>query len=153
MNRRLLRLRNGTLHSRMSPRHGASERGQGLIEYALIMILASLVATVALVVLGPSVKNVYCSVIEVFDPLGGAECMVVFEVTILNAKYDPDKQELNLMAKAPKDCEEDLVIQGFGTMERAGSSWVFKKIMLPGSLPSEITIGNDACGWATESIE
>jgi hypothetical protein len=117
------------------------------------MILASLVATVTLVVLGPAVKNVFCSVIEVFDPWASAECMVVFEVTILNTKYDPDTQELKLLAKAPKDCEEDLVIQGYGTMERAGSSWVFKKIMVPGSQPSEVTIGNDACGWATESVD
>jgi hypothetical protein len=153
MNRRLLRPRNGILHSQVLPRPGASEQGQGLIEYALIMILASLVATVSLVVMGPSVKNVYCSVIEVFDPLASAECMVVFEVTILNTKYDPDKGELNLMAKAPKDCEEDLIVQGYGTMERAGSSWVFKKTMSVGSLPSEVTIGNDACGWATEPID
>jgi Flp pilus assembly pilin Flp len=153
MNRRLLKPRNGILHSQVLPRPGASERGQGLIEYALIMILASLVATVTLVLLGPAVKNVYCSIIEVFDPWAIGECIEVFEVTILNTQYNPDTQELRLMAKAPKDCEEDLIIQGYGTMERVGSSYVFKKTMLLGSQPSEVTIGDDACGWATEPID
>jgi pilus assembly protein Flp/PilA len=38
------------------------KRGQGLVEYALILALVAVVVIVVLSVLGPSVQNVYCDV-------------------------------------------------------------------------------------------
>ena len=42
----------------------AHEHGQGLLEYALILVLAVLVITAALVLLGPTVSNAYRSVVS-----------------------------------------------------------------------------------------
>ena len=41
-----------------------SERGQGLVEYALILIFVFFVVLVVLVLLGPGIGNMYSTVIE-----------------------------------------------------------------------------------------
>jgi pilus assembly protein Flp/PilA len=38
------------------------ERGQGLVEYALILVLIALVVIVALAILGPRVANVFSQI-------------------------------------------------------------------------------------------
>jgi len=43
--------------------HKTSEVGQGLIEYALIMVLVALASIVMLSVFGPQLKTKYCEVI------------------------------------------------------------------------------------------
>jgi pilus assembly protein Flp/PilA len=40
-----------------------SEEGQGLVEYALILVLVAVVVIVVLVVLGPTVGNLFSNVI------------------------------------------------------------------------------------------
>lgn len=42
------------------------ERGQGLVEYALIIMLVALVVILALIVLGPSIGNMYSQVVDMF---------------------------------------------------------------------------------------
>lgn len=51
----------------------ASTRGQGLVEYALILVLVAIVVIVILALLGPAVGNVYSNVVThlVQDPQGG----------------------------------------------------------------------------------
>jgi pilus assembly protein Flp/PilA len=41
------------------------EKGQGLIEYALILLLVALVVILTLVILGPAIGNSYSHVIDV----------------------------------------------------------------------------------------
>ena len=41
-----------------------SERGQGLLEYALILVLVFVVVMVILVVLGPAIGNMYSTVVD-----------------------------------------------------------------------------------------
>ena len=40
----------------------AGERGQGMVEYALILVLIAVVVIVVLIVLGNQVQNVFCNV-------------------------------------------------------------------------------------------
>jgi pilus assembly protein Flp/PilA len=40
------------------------EKGQGLVEYALIMIMVAMVVIVVLALLGPAIANAYQNVIE-----------------------------------------------------------------------------------------
>ena len=40
-----------------------SDRGQGLVEYALIMLLVALAVIVILAVLGPGVGNMYSTIL------------------------------------------------------------------------------------------
>jgi pilus assembly protein Flp/PilA len=39
------------------------EKGQGLVEYALILVLVAIVVIVILVILGPAVANVFSNII------------------------------------------------------------------------------------------
>ena len=42
----------------------SEERGQGLVEYALIIVLVALVVVVVLAILGPAVGNVFSDLIS-----------------------------------------------------------------------------------------
>lgn len=39
------------------------ERGQGLVEYALILVMVAIVVIVILVILGPAISNVYSNIV------------------------------------------------------------------------------------------
>ena len=39
------------------------EKGQGLVEYALILVLVAIVVIVILVILGPAISNVFSNII------------------------------------------------------------------------------------------
>ena len=41
---------------------GRSERGQAMVEYALILVLVVIVVLVILIVMGNTVKNMYCNI-------------------------------------------------------------------------------------------
>jgi pilus assembly protein Flp/PilA len=47
------------------------EKGQGLVEYALILVLVSIVVIAILLLLGPTVGNVFSNVIAFFGSAGG----------------------------------------------------------------------------------
>lgn len=132
-----------------------SERGQSLVEYAKVITLISVLAVVTLGVLGLGLSDTYCQIASELDVSGeGEACLadVLPRPSILKAKYDPNKQELDLVAKADKDCEGDLIVREFGEpMIRAGSSYVFKKTIGTDSPPASVHIGNDQCGW-TEAV-
>jgi pilus assembly protein Flp/PilA len=42
----------------------AKEKGQGLVEYALILVLVAIVVIVVLAVLGPSISNIFQNIID-----------------------------------------------------------------------------------------
>ena len=44
-----------------------NEEGQGLVEYALILVLVSLVVVVILSVLGPAIGNVFSNVMGILN--------------------------------------------------------------------------------------
>ena len=44
-----------------------NEEGQGLVEYALILVMVAVVVGVVLIVLGPVIGNSYSSIIGMFD--------------------------------------------------------------------------------------
>jgi len=41
----------------------SGERGQGLLEYALILVLVVIIVMIVLVILGPAVGNMYSNVV------------------------------------------------------------------------------------------
>lgn len=41
-----------------------TNRGQGLVEYALILVFVAIVVIVVLVILGPSVGNMYSNIVS-----------------------------------------------------------------------------------------
>lgn len=42
----------------------AKEKGQGLVEYALILVLVSIVVIVVLAIMGPSISNIFQNIIN-----------------------------------------------------------------------------------------
>ncbi len=46
------------------PRGDGRDRGQGLVEYALLLILVAVVMVALLVVLGPGLQNIYSNIIQ-----------------------------------------------------------------------------------------
>jgi pilus assembly protein Flp/PilA len=44
-----------------------NDEGQGLVEYALILVMVAVVVVVVLVVLGPVIGNTYSSIINMFN--------------------------------------------------------------------------------------
>jgi pilus assembly protein Flp/PilA len=48
-----------------------NEEGQGLVEYALIIVLVSIVVIAALSLLGTNVSTVFSNIAETLTPAGG----------------------------------------------------------------------------------
>lgn len=132
-----------------------SERGQGLVEYALGLVLVGMTASVALVSVGPSINDALCQVIENLNEELAGDCVgseTTSGVTVMFAKYNASKGELDIQAKAPEDCPYDLEVVGMGTMERAGSSYVFKYEQDTEDPPTEVTVGHSECGYTTVPV-
>lgn len=60
-------------------RNKSDERGQGLVEYALILVLVAIVVIGVLLVLGPTVGRVYCRVANTLHP-GSCGAIASYEV-------------------------------------------------------------------------
>ena len=50
--------------------HVRNEKGQGMVEYALIIALVAIVAIAALILLGPSIANIFS---DISGEIGGEE--------------------------------------------------------------------------------
>ena len=48
------------------------EKGQGLVEYALILVLVAVIVLAVMAITGSTISTVYCSVVVALDP--GATC-------------------------------------------------------------------------------
>ncbi len=48
------------------------EKGQGLVEYALILVLVAIVVIVALMILGPLIGNVFSTINSSLESFSGA---------------------------------------------------------------------------------
>jgi len=57
------------------------EKGQGLVEYALILVLVAIVVLAILLLLGPVVGNVFSNVVAVLQKAGGGGSGVITSVT------------------------------------------------------------------------
>ncbi|MFQ5943841.1 MAG: Flp family type IVb pilin [Anaerolineales bacterium] len=128
-----------------------NERGQGLVEYALSLVLVGMVAMVALIAVGPALQEVFCDATHMLNSSTSGECAALFEAPKINkAKYNTGTMQIEIVAKAPYDCTGNLTVMPFGaTMERAGGSVVFKTEIPTGSPPASVTIGSSSCGWTT----
>jgi pilus assembly protein Flp/PilA len=99
-----------------------SEVGQGLVEYALILVLVALVVIVVLSLLGPSIGNVFSNVVDELNILGGGNNYVV---AITRADYDSGLQTLHLDATSDGvyDPAVTLTASPGGVMVQAGNHY------------------------------
>ena len=49
--------------------HSSKERGQGLVEYALIILLIAIVVIVAMMYLAPTIGNIFTEIAQTITPL------------------------------------------------------------------------------------
>ena len=77
-----------------------SEKGQGLVEYALILVLVSVVVLAVLLISGPTIGNVFTQVVSAIDNPGGGGGGGGGEdvVSITRADYNSGTQNLHLDA-------------------------------------------------------
>ena len=48
-----------------------SEKGQGLVEYALILVLVAIVVIAVLMLLGPTIGNIFSAIVEALQGVPG----------------------------------------------------------------------------------
>ncbi len=98
------------------------EGGQGLVEYALILVLVALVVIVVLSLLGPSIGNVFSNVVDELNMLGGGNNYIV---AITTADYDSGLQMLHLDATSDGvyDPGVTLTASPGGVMVQAGNHY------------------------------
>lgn len=143
-----------------------AERGQGLVEYALGLVLIGMVASVSLVAVGPAINEALCEAVETLNTAVGDSCTSGGSegaeeetppgtTTILFARFNDGKGELDVQAKAPDSCPFDLQIKvdgaDMGSMIRQGSSYVFKYTGNPSTPPSNVEVGHPSCGGYSSS--
>jgi len=95
-----------------------SDSGQGLVEYALLLVLVAVVSIVVLAVMGPSISNVYCEIVTTLGGTcdsGGEESDDVDDevndvVAITRADYDSGKQELHIDATSNGDYDASVTL-------------------------------------------
>jgi pilus assembly protein Flp/PilA len=61
------------------------QKGQGLVEYALILVLVAIVVIAALMVLGPIIGNVFSGVNSSLSGIGGGDSATAAPHVITNA--------------------------------------------------------------------
>lgn len=143
-----------------------AQRGQGLVEYALALVLVGMVGSVSMVTVGPAINDALCEAVETLNPDLGDECTsgnletseeenTSSPTVILFAKYNDGKGELDVQARAATSCPFDLQIKidgiPVGTMVVVGESYVFKYTTSMGTPPTSIQVGHPDCGGFSSS--
>ena len=126
------------------------KRGQGLVEYALILSLVAIVVIVAPAVMGPAINAVYCQVISQFPGTGGF--CVVDVVVIKNADYDSDKLELHLDVTSNGDYNPGTTLSASpgGVMQAKNHHYHLRYSLL--DCPCDVTVTSSAGGAVSVTV-
>ena len=133
-----------------------SEDGQGLVEYALILVLIALVVIVVLALLGPSIGNVFNRILDEIDVLevagDGDADDENYAVAITRATYNSGKQKLHLDATSYGhwDAGVTLTASPGGVMVKAGDHYHLDYPLT--GCPCQVTVTSSAGGSATVSV-
>ncbi|MFC1974782.1 Flp family type IVb pilin [Chloroflexota bacterium] len=122
------------------------ERGQGLVEYALILVLVAIVVIAILLLLGPTVGQVFSQVV---CSLGAEDCDVV---VITKADYNSSSQKLHLDATSDGSHNPGVTLTASpgGTME-AKSDHYHLKYTLTGC-PCTVRVTSSGGGSASVTV-
>lgn len=126
-----------------------SERGQGLVEYSLILVLVALIVIVVLSLLGPSIGNVFSNIVDELDVLGGGNNYLV---AITRADYDSGSQTLHLDATSDGvyDPGVTLTASPGGVMGQAGNHYCLNYSLT--GCPCAVTVTSSEGGSATVTV-
>ncbi|NWG18229.1 MAG: hypothetical protein HXY41_16520 [Chloroflexi bacterium] len=100
------------------------ESGQGLAEYALILVLVGVVVIAVLSVLGPNINLVYCQIIATLGSDLPDQCLTN-DITITGSFYDPGLNRVTITAtyKGGYDPNVTLTATPGGVMAQQGSGY------------------------------
>ena len=120
--------------------------GQGLLEYALILSLVSIVVLVGLALVGPVLNSAYCQVIRELPGTGKACTEDI--VVIFKADYKTDPERVHIDARSNGDYFPGTILTASpgGVME-AKAHHYHLEFLLSGC-PCEVTITSSAGGIA-----
>jgi pilus assembly protein Flp/PilA len=126
-----------------------SEGGQGLVEYALILVLVAIVVIVALSLLGPSIGNVFSNIVDDLNALGGGNNYVV---AITRSDYDSGLQTLHLDATSDGvyDPGVTLTASPGGVMVQAGNHYHLNYSLT--GCPCAVTVASSEGDSATVTV-
>lgn len=126
-----------------------SERGQGLVEYSLILVLVAIVVIIVLSLLGPSIGNVFSQVVDELNMLSGENNDVV---VITRADYDSGSQTLHLDATSDGvyDPSVTLTASPGGVMGQAGNHYCLNYSLT--GCPCAVTVTSSEGGSATVTV-
>jgi pilus assembly protein Flp/PilA len=123
-----------------------SEGGQGLVEYALILVLVAIVVIVVLSLLGPSIGNVFSQLVDELDGLGNDV------VLITTADYDSGLQILHLDATSDGVYDPSVTVTASpgGIMVQAGNHYHLNYSLV--GCPCAVTVTSSEGGSATVTV-
>jgi len=123
-----------------------SEGGQGLVEYALILVLVAIVVIVVLSLLGPSIGNVFSQLVDELDGLGNDV------VLITTADYDSGLQILHLDATSDGVYDPSVTVTASpgGVMVQAGNHYHLNYSLV--GCPCAVTVTSSEGGSATVTV-
>lgn len=121
------------------------EHGQGLTEYALILILAAIVVIGTLAVLGTSIETAYCKIVSQFP--GTENPCAVDVVIITRADYESGLLHIDATSDGDYHPTVTLTVSVGGVMEERDHHYHLHD-SLP-CYPCEVTVTSSAGGSAS----
>ncbi|MCA9986488.1 MAG: hypothetical protein KDE59_19400 [Anaerolineales bacterium] len=122
------------------------EQGQGLTEYALILVLVSLAAVAIMSLLGPSIRDLFA---EVNASLAG---VTPDQLVITQADYNPSSNMLRLRATVNGGVDENISLTATpGGAMHLGDDFYHLNVPDAGC-PCTITITSSGGGSVTASV-
>jgi len=129
------------------------DRGQGLVEYALVLTLVSIMVIAILTLLGPTVANVF-SRVSMGLASSGAGGPGGANVTITKADYDPATQELHMHAtvNGGYDPGINLTSSPGGVMQPHSQHGHYHILFGLSGCPCTVTVTSSAGGSASVTV-
>jgi Flp pilus assembly pilin Flp len=129
------------------------ERGQGMLEYGLGIILVAMVTIGTVAMLGDNLSGTYCGITETMSSEPNDACYeeAVQEGSgpvVFKPKYNSFNNGFTITAKMIGECTGPLTVQGYGDMSQNGSSGSWA-LTIMGDPPSTVVVGSSDCGWTT----
>lgn len=133
-----------------------SDSGQGLVEFALGIVLVAVVTITSIALMGDAVSNTYCTVTEAMSSVPNEECYEVISqegiaLVVFKPKFNSFNGGFTITAKVLEGCTGSLEVVGYGTMDQHGGSNL-QSLTIHGTPPNEVTVGSASCGWTTVSL-
>jgi pilus assembly protein Flp/PilA len=133
-------------HRRNPYRRRRGEIGQGLVEYALILVLVSVVVISVLAVVGDQVSSAFCQVVNLLSDDLVPQCAEDV-VAITLSDYNASQNRLRLQATSDGGYSDDVVLTASpgGTMAQQGDHYAITIEPLTGC-PCTVTVRSSKGG-------